>query len=77
MKNTRGVFPVDAIEAPGCPNGSLFVLSYLMEKRPKAAKFLVPDAECVAALRYVLPHLGYKSRASRSEKGWLVEVERT
>lgn len=65
---------MEAIEVPGCPNGGLFVASYLMEKRPKSAKFLVPDAECVAVLRLILPHLGYASKAARSDKGWIVEV---
>lgn len=67
---------MEAIEAPGCPNGGLFVASYLMEERPNSARFLIPDAECVAVLRLILPHLGYASKAVKSGRGWLVEAER-
>jgi len=68
---------VEVVEVPGCPQGSLVVVSYLMERRPKAAKFLVPDSECVAVLRFILPHVGYAHRVTRRDNLWLVEVERS
>ncbi|MEZ0248893.1 MAG: hypothetical protein ABWJ97_06440 [Thermoproteus sp.] len=68
---------MEAIEVPGCPNGSLFVASYLLEKRPKSAKFLVPDGDCVAALKFVLPYIGYSLKIVRAERGWLVEAVKT
>ncbi len=76
MINPRRLPFVEPVEVPGCPNGSLFVVSYLMERRPRSAKFLVPDSDCVAVLRFILPHMGYSHRVARREKGWLVEVEK-
>ncbi|MEL9990053.1 MAG: hypothetical protein QXP98_03170 [Thermoproteus sp.] len=68
---------MEAIEVPGCPNGSLFVASYLMEKRPKSARFLVADGDCVATLKFILPYIGYSVKTAKTERGWVVEAVRT
>lgn len=62
------------MELPGCPNGSLSAASYLLSRRPHKAAFLVPDRDCVAVLKYVLPLLGYSVRVEERGGAWLVEA---
>ncbi|MFB6491025.1 MAG: hypothetical protein TU35_007270 [Thermoproteus sp. AZ2] len=67
---------MEAVEVPGCPNGSLFVANYVTEKRPDKAKFLLPDAECVSVLRLLLPLLGYRVSVKGLGDRWLLEAVR-
>lgn len=62
------------VEVPGCPEGSLAAANYVLDKKPDSAKFLVPDRDCVAVLRYILPLLGYRTSVKEEGGRWLVEA---
>ncbi len=47
------------IDAPGCPEGSLKVVTYIQENQPGEFVVRTADGDCVKVLRLVLPLFNY------------------
>lgn len=47
------------IEAPGCPEGSVTVVTLIKEKKPAELVVKTRDEDCVKVLKIVLPLFNY------------------
>lgn len=50
---------MEEIDTPGCPEGSLKVVSYIQENQPREFVIKTPDGDCVKVLQLVLPLFDY------------------
>jgi hypothetical protein len=50
---------VDVIEAPGCPEGSVAVVTWIKEKKPVEFVVKTHDEDCIKVLKIILPLFNY------------------
>ncbi|MFN7105216.1 MAG: hypothetical protein ACK4M3_01305 [Pyrobaculum sp.] len=67
---------MEVLEVPGCPEGSLRVVSYIQENRPDVFVVRTPDADCVKVLQLVLPLFEYSIVEATSGNVYILKVKR-
>ncbi|MFN3805034.1 MAG: hypothetical protein ACK4SY_08250 [Pyrobaculum sp.] len=67
---------MDVLDVPGCPEGSLRVVSYIQERQPAVLVVRTPDADCVKVLQLVLPLFDYSVVETTSGDIYMLKVKR-